>query len=296
MSTFKKKGKNEWNSYLTDGNQYKLSKEEILEKKKLLVSKNNTFLSPKLLSPETANHHSVKKHSYSTLDQNKNSPSSKHSPRYKHRIPTGQRLTSQSPFTISSTATTRSDNSDDGHSCIDNSDESADDEGDIFENLHEDGRNKKDLSSLDLVEQSRKAPIKFASQNKNASNKTILKQRKADIENTQFSLTPQTPSQNYNQENEKVDSNYLKEMLQEIQTLRTELRYYEELSGRRSILNGEVTIYNPSIFNLSHRLAFFSSQELDAVWNVSKDESMVSQKAVLKYLVELVNCEAHLYF
>jgi hypothetical protein len=41
----KTKPKAPWNSYLTDGEQYKLTKEKVIEKKRLYVSKNNMLIS-----------------------------------------------------------------------------------------------------------------------------------------------------------------------------------------------------------------------------------------------------------
>jgi hypothetical protein len=43
--TIKKKSQPEWNDYLTDENRFKLSKEEMLKKKRMYVSKHNIFLS-----------------------------------------------------------------------------------------------------------------------------------------------------------------------------------------------------------------------------------------------------------
>jgi hypothetical protein len=240
----------EWNSYLTDADQYKLSKKEILERKKLFISKNNAILiapSAPILNKQKERVHK-KKSEICTKETNAS-------------ISSHRRSISQSPFTInsSSVGTTQSADSDDenGSNPYTESDESI---------LNRD--DAKDLSSLDLLEQScdhsydqtvsqqlfqERVPA-FGKINRTMS-KTTKKKKSVQIMGKVSSLVDCRITSGYSKqipllelshtsvkEPESVDNDgkYLIEMVHEIQTLRTELRYYEQLSGRKSILNGEV--------------------------------------------------------
>ena len=242
----------EWNSYLTDADQYKLSKKEILERKKLFISKNNLLIpsSTAILNKQKERVNSVSKKSEIRTKENNGH----------------LRSISQSPFTIasSSAGTTHSVYSDDDHDSIPGTetDESIDCRDDV-----------KDLSSLDLLEQScdqsydpnvpqhsfqkqipavgkiNKESLKTYSTNtkkkKSVKIEIIGKDSIAQLTSGRSKQIPLLElSHTSLKETESIenDGNYLIEMVQEIQTLRTELRYYEQLSGRKSILNGEVCV------------------------------------------------------
>lgn len=236
--------KGEWNSYLTDADQYKLSKKEILERKKLFISKNNLLVAPSTAILNKQNERVYNKKSEIRSRENKALIS-----RHRHSI-------SQSPFTInsSSAGTTQSADSDDGN------DSNPCSESDESILNHDDA---KDLSSLDLLEQScdhsydqtvsqqlfQKHVPEMGKINKKISKNTKKKKSTQiigkdsiinDIQmNSGYSKQIPLESQTSAKEPDN-DGKYLIEVVQEIQSLRTELRYYEQLSGRKSILNGEV--------------------------------------------------------
>ena len=241
----------EWNSYLTDADQYKLSKNEILEKKKLFISKNNLVVTSSL--------------STVTKQKGKTSSFRRKTDFRREESKSSSGIHRSSPFTIisSSAGTTQSANSDEDESVA------GTESDDCLSNCDD----LKDLSSLDLLEQScdqscdqkipnrllqkqkttvekiTKEPLKNLSKNLQIkeSVQIIGKCRSIDGQRSSGYAT-QSPRVEYTQtfatqehkEPVEIDGNYLIEMVQEIQTLRTELRYYEQLSGRKSILNGEV--------------------------------------------------------
>lgn len=238
----------EWNSYLTDADQYKLSKKEILERKKLFISKNNLVISS----------------SSSTVKQKRKTNSARKKTDFHQENKSSTGIHRSSPFTISSSAgTTQSANSDEDESVA------GTESGDCLSNCDD----LKDLSSLDLLEHScdqscdQKAPQRLLQERntavklvRNESSKKLSKNlqvKESEQANGKgrsiegqitYGYAKQSPltknSQPFaaqeNNDPTDIDGNYLIEMVQEIQMLRTELRYYEQLSGRKSILNGEV--------------------------------------------------------
>lgn len=260
--------KKEWNMYLTDDDKFRLSKQEILAKKKLLVSKNNNMHMEKTKSesltstPMRKFPHKIKSHYCS--EEIGSRPKD---------------FTSPSPFTIcnSSQATTaHSEDSDndfiDLASISNNQINDCNEKFDIFKE-----HSKENFSSLDLIEEEAtkkdgaiKFNVKIKSPKKSkslyskqktstplskdvstyfASDGNLLQSNnfQSDKFTHQSSNTANTMiSENtYVQKHNValVDHTY-REIAAEIDVLRTELRYYEEISGRRSILDSKVVVFS----------------------------------------------------
>lgn len=262
--------KKDWNLYLTDDAKFRLSKAEILEKKKLLTSKYNTLKNPPL--PQD------KVHTNWTLSDHLNvARTAKKSPKQHNASEFNGNPVSPSPsltYNSSSIGTTQAGESDDDHE-----DGDSIDEGIIN---RRNNNNKNDFSSLDLLEKDagdaddyyeeehHEAPINLSVNISPRNKKSRFSSRKRhesmkkddtlkrDIQNRTVAKSPitQGTSRNMFKEgspmnmkktispNDKVDDDdddeYLKCMVEEIATLRKELLYYEELSGKKKILDTEV--------------------------------------------------------
>lgn len=212
--------KQEWNDYLTEDNQFRISPEELLKKKQLLVSKHN-ILSEQYQPPKLKTKVKQLKTKIQHLTTNHNNTKEKdHTPtttrvklreeHQQHERERGEQSTSLDLLELDSDEETEED-------------EISSD----YDHVHHQNRSQSVRKHSNIADRS-SSPVNHASTVRNLPFKSS-KQQKSSQKKKFFSTT------------EKIPDDDLSTISKELILLFQELRYYEELSGKRSILQTDVS-------------------------------------------------------
>jgi hypothetical protein len=242
--------KAEWNTYLTDANRFRVTDEEIMKKKLLLVSKHN-ILSDQYQPPKIKSKGKTLKAS-KLLQEDENDDDDDHSEASEGRSKSRRgrkssvdngtssldllELDSQSEEEDERQTPLRSITKKRNHQTIaDTSKSSNSNNGsNIFEDIISSSFQSPN-NGIDRIAKNK--PVKYHSM------KNINSAKKASKQQKQYSSL-------FN-DNDKIPEDELTNMTQEIRMLIEELQYYEELSGKKSILQSTVRQENHCFaFNL----------------------------------------------
>ncbi len=264
-STLRQGRKPTWDSYLKDTTDYVVSKEELLRRKQERISKFNAFANPSAPQLTTMKVFNLVDTKKSKVDQilNKNQVKT-----FNYR----GRETSTRANTTPSTAATTPETPSNEMSSLDLVDDyyhstsyfneiSMKDMKDISKQLLYDGSNVSMVSKAKLNNDFGSGKDK--SINNVSGNDTVTPNKK--IQNVKKDKTENTSSS----KKDEPDSE-LCEMMEEIKLLHEELRYYEQLSGKKSILDAD---------------------ELESVF---ANNDKINLRSTMKYLIRLV-CQSMSY-
>jgi hypothetical protein len=196
---------NQWNSYLTDDHRFSLSSEELLNRKKRLISKHNilTNPSPKPMKPK------IKK-----ISEKKSHPGD--------RAGSGA-SSARAGDEAEEEYTSVLDLLTSDHDSTDDDDDGGDDDSLVPETTSSAKATRKPLSSSSPHSSQQKKYNATPTKKKSFSHRSVVPvSRKESTE-----------------ESSAVPQRDLKEIRRMIRSLHQELEYYEELSGRRSFLDVE---------------------------------------------------------
>lgn len=255
--------KEEWNTYLTDDDKFRLTNEEILRRKQQLISKHNILLNPSSIvttpsSPSTTLSSFHKTSSSSIIKKSKLKKSKLNSndktkeemmSKGKGKDKLLKEFTSLDLLNNYSELEITDDDYDDVHEEDNQEEEEELTESEYYTNELNSKRKEKKTTRkhFENKEKSSKPSISINKYSK----KTVL----------------------HTQQSPQVAQKDLKDITTMIQALHQELKYYEELSGRRS---------------------FLDLNELNSVLDLSSNDT-ISYTTTMRYLVQLVCCPFSLF-
>lgn len=231
----------QWNDYLTDHDKFKLPEEDYLKKKQLYVSKNNilcdAYQPPKQKSIK-ASLSELKSRSAPSTPANSSSKNSKYS------LP---------------------------HDDYDENNEEIEGNFNSLDLLKLESDDEQSMQQTPTSTRKTKPTPKTKEMKKDTFASSPI--ASSTLQKKMVTSSPKSfsPTRQFFNKNETIEDSEVQEMYTEIRSLIHELRYYEELAGKRSILNiNEIEETFPDILE----------DDLDT--------SSLTQKRVIKFLVQLV--------
>lgn len=219
----KSRRKQEWDNYMTDGNRFKVTKEELEKKKKLLESKHNiladSYQPPKLSNKSKSK---LKKLAQESIQEQENNL---------ENIAADSLSGGKSSLDL---LALDSDNEDNNMLFTTVTPKKATKPSTITTPRTPSKMKSPHHSSSHSVEDSNKAEQRRMISRSPLPTKQIHYSSMANI------ITPSKQKTSFISTDDKLPDEDIAVMMNEIRTLLTELRYYEEISGRKSILDQEV--------------------------------------------------------
>lgn len=218
----KSRRKQEWNSYLTDGNRFKITKEELEKRKKLLESKHNI------------------------LSDNYQPPKLTHKAKMKIKKLTEETIEEQESNLESMSANVGS--LDGGKSsldliALDSDNEETHQTPSKQQNYSTPRKSNKSTDNQHKSSSKTNTPRSVASKDEDTRERRQSSRSLSPSKTIQYSSMSniKTPTkQPFIGADDRIEDEDVGSMLDEIKVLLTELRYYEEVSGRKSILEHKV--------------------------------------------------------
>lgn len=221
-SSDRKTARPTWNMYLTDDDQFKLTKQELLKKKKMMISKHN-ILTNGGNTPVKSKVRKIKRTpKKESVDSISNNPSTKY-----------DKVDVSGPTSLDLI----------GYDSESDRDSSVDSFCSPVKAVTSVTAVSRGLSPKSVSSAPTKSPSAAQSRLRSGKTKRYSQQEGQSTHSQPVRSTRSTPIEHFT-----MSKSDMSEIATLISSLNTELRYYEQLSGKRSALNAEV-ITHPVAFN-----------------------------------------------